>query len=80
MILKKTIGRFEFQLLLEDNTWTTQYNLPKNDRYGDSSTDCTLVILNFSVENYDSKRIYDRIDTPHADMCFSIITITHSVY
>ena len=24
--------------------------------------------------------MYDQIDTPHADMCFSNITITHSVY
>ena len=25
------------------------------------------------------KLIYDQIDTPHADMCFSNITISHSV-
>ena len=34
----KAIGRFRIQQLLEDNTWITRYNIPKNDRYSDSST------------------------------------------
>ena len=76
----KSMGRFRIQLLLEDNTWSTRYNIPKNDRYSDTSTDWTLINLNFTVENYGIKLIYDQIDTPHADMCFSNITITHSVY
>ena len=76
----KSIGRFRIQLLLEDNTWSTRYNIPKNDRYSNSSTQWTLVNLNFTEENYGIKLIYDQIDTPHADMCFSDITITHSVY
>ena len=75
----KAMGRFRVQLLLEDNTWSTRYNIPKNDHYSDSSTDWTLVSLNFIVENYGIKLIYDQIDTAHADMCFSNITITHSV-
>ena len=77
---KKSMGRFRVRLLLEDNTWSTRYNIPKNDRYSNSSTDWTLVNLNFTVENYGVKLIYDQIDTPHADMCFSNITITHSIY
>ena len=77
---KKSMGRFRIQLLLEDNTWSTRYNIPKNDRYSDSSTQWTLINLNFTIENYGIKLIYDQIDTPHADMCFSNITITHSVY
>ena len=47
----KAMGRFRIQLLLEDNTWSTRYNIPKNDRYSNSSTDWTLVSLNFNVEN-----------------------------
>ena len=74
------MGRSGIQLILEDKTWSTRYNILKNDRYGDTSTDWTLVSLNFTVENYGIKLIYDQIDTPHADMCFSNITITHSVY
>ena len=68
------------QLLLEDNTWSTRYNIPKNDRYSHTSTDWTLVSLNFTVENYGIKLIYDAIDTTHADMCFSNFTKTHSVH
>ena len=77
---EKSIGRFQRQLLLEDNTWSTRYNIPKNDRYSNSPTQWTLVNLKFTVENYAIKLIYDQIDTPHADMCFSNITKTHSVY
>ena len=77
---KKSMGRFRIQLLLGDNTWSTRYNIPKNDRYSDSSTQWTLVNLNFTIENYGIRLIYDQIDTPHADMCFSNITIIHSVY
>ena len=76
----KSMGCFRIQLLLEDNTWSTRYNIAKNDRYSDSSTQWTLVNLIFSVENYGIKLIYDEIDTAHADMCFSSITITHSKY
>ena len=76
----KSLGRFRIQLLLEDNTWSTQYTIAKNSQYSDNSTDWTLLNLNFNVENYGIELIYDQIDTAHADMCFSNITITHSVY
>ena len=76
----RAMGRFRIQLLLNDNTWSTRYNIPKKDRYSDNSTDWTLVNLNFTVESYGIKLIYDQIDTAHSDMCFSNITITHFVY
>ena len=66
-----SLSRFKIQLLLADNIWSTAYNIPKNDRYSDSSTDWTLLSLNFPVKNYDFKLKYDQIDTPHSDMCFS---------
>ena len=75
----KVMGLFRIQLLLEDNTWSTRYNIPKNDRYSESSTDWTKLSLNFTEQNYGIKLIYDEIDTAHADMCFLNITITHSV-
>ena len=74
------MGRFRIQLLLDDITRSTLYTIPKNTEYSDLPFDWTLLILNFTVENYGIKLIYDQIDTPHADMCFSNITITHSVY
>ena len=74
------MGRDRIQLLLEVNTWSTRYNTPKNDRYNDSSTQWTLVNLNFTEDKYGIKLFFDQIDTPYADMCFSKITITHPVY
>ena len=73
------MGCFRIQLLLEDNTRSTIYNIPKIDHYGDNSTDWTLVILKITVENYGIKLIDYEIDTVHADMCISNITITHSI-
>ena len=76
----KSMGRFRIQLLLENNTWSTVYTIDKNTQNSDNSTDWTLLNLDFTTENYGIKLIYDEIDTAHADMCFSNITITHSVY
>ena len=75
----KAMGRFRIQLLLEDNSWNTQYTISKNTQYSDTSTDWTLLNLDFTEENYSIKLFYDAIDTAHADMCFKNITITHSV-
>ena len=74
------MGRFRIKLLIGDSTWSTRYNIPKSSRYSDILTDSTLVNLNFFVQNYVIKLFYDQIDTLHADMCFSNITITHSVF
>ena len=76
----KSMGRFTIQLLLENKIWSTRYNIPKNDQFSDTSTEWTLVSLNFTIESYGIKLIYDEIDTPHADVCFSNKTKTHSVY
>ena len=34
----KNMGHFRIQLFLEDNTWSTQYIIPKNEQYTDTST------------------------------------------
>ena len=47
----KAMGRFRIQLLLEDNTWSTQYTFAKNTQYSDTSTDWTLLHLDFTIEN-----------------------------
>ena len=75
----RNMGRFRIQLLLEDDTWSTQYTIPKNSQYSDNSTDWTLVNLDFAVKNYGIKLILDEIDRAHSNICFSNITITHSV-
>ena len=74
------MGRFRFQLMTEDKTWSTRNNIHKNDRYSDSSTDWTLVSLNSTVEVYGNNLIYDQKDTDNADMCISNISIPHSIY
>ena len=76
----RSMGRFRIQLLLDDNVWTTQYTIDKNEGYSENSTDSSLLNLDFTIENYGIKLIYDQIDTAHADMSFSNISITHSVY
>ena len=76
----KNMGRFRIQLLLDDNTWSTQYTIDKNTQYSDSESEWNLLNLDFTIENYGIKLVIDQIDTAHSDMCFSNITITHSVY
>ena len=73
-------GRFKIQLLLENNTWTTQFVIIENDQYSNNSTDWKLLNLDFTIENYGVKLVYDRIASAHADICFSNISISHSVY
>ena len=77
---KAGMGRFRIQLLLENDVWSTQYTIPKNDQYSNNSSEWTLLNLDFTIKNYGIKLFYDQIGTAHADMCFSNITITHSVY
>ena len=76
----KNMGRFRIQFLLGDNTWSTQYTKPKNSQYSNSSTEGKLLNLDITVENYGTKFILDKINTAHSDMCFSNITITHSLF
>ena len=72
--------RFRIQPLLADKNWSTRSNIPKIDRISDSSTDRTLIRLNVFVESCGNELICGQIDTPHADMSFSIFTITHFVF
>ena len=74
------MGRFRIQLLLSDDTWSSVYTIEKNTQIEDKSTDWILLNLDFTKQNYGIKLIYDQADSAHADMGFSNITITHSVY
>ena len=75
----RAMGRFKVLLLLENNAWTTQFVNNENDQYSINSTDWKLLNLDFTIENYGIRLVYDRIKSAHADMCFSNIMITHSV-
>ena len=76
----KTVGRFRIQLLVEDNLRSTQYTIPENSQYNNTSSDWSLLNLDFTIETNGIKLIPDQIDTGHSDICFSYITMTHSVY
>ena len=74
------MGRFKIQILLQDDTWNTQYTIPKNSQFSTSSTDWTLLNLDSTVGKFGVELFFNEPDSPHSDMSFSIITITHSVY
>ena len=76
---KKSMGRFKMQILSKDNSWSTIYTIMKNTKYSNLSTVWSFLNLYFTTEIYGIKLVYAEIDTPHADLCFSIITKTHSV-
>ena len=76
----RAMGRFRNQLSTKDNVWLTKFNIPKNEQFSVESTDWIILSLNITEENYGVKFMYDQIDSAHADMCFSNITITHSPY
>ena len=48
----RAMGRFQIQLLLEDNIWTTQYTINKNSQYSNTLTEWTLLNLDFTVKNW----------------------------
>ena len=75
-----SMGKFRIQLLLGDNTWSTQYHMSKNRNYSSSSTEWSLLNIDFNEPNYGVRLYYDKLDTAHADMCFSDIAIPHFVY
>ena len=76
----KSMGRFRIQLILEDNSWSTQNTIATNSQYSSRETDWTILNLDFTVENYGIIFYYDQIDTGPADTCLSNFSITHSVY
>ena len=61
-------------------TWETIYTFEKNTELTELSTDWILLNLDITEDNYGIKLFYDQIESAHADMCFSNIMITHSIY
>ena len=76
----RAMGRLSISILLDDDTWTNKYVIQDNSQYSNTSSEWTLLSLDITEENYGIQIIYDRIRSPLADMFFSDITITHSVY
>ena len=74
------MGRFRIQIILEDDSRSTIYNVPKIYQFKNRSSQWHLLDMDVTHENYCIKFIYDQIPTAHSDMCFSNIILTHSVY
>ena len=49
------MGRFRVQLLLGDNTWGTNIHMNKNSNYSSSSTNWSLLNLDFTELNFCNK-------------------------
>ena len=75
----RRMGRFRIQIL-KNNAWETIYTIEKNTELTELSTDWILLNLDITDDNYGIKLIYDQIESAHADMCFSNIMITHSIF
>ena len=74
------MGKLEIQLL-RNGVWQTEYTMGKDTNFSSLSTDWTLLNMNIiSQPNYGIKIVYSGINTAHADMCFSDINITHSIF
>ena len=77
---KRNMGKLEIQLL-RNGVWQTEYTMGKDTNFSALSTDWTLLKMNIiSQPDYGIKIVYSGINTAHADMCFSDINITHSIF
>ena len=76
----RAMPRFRVQILLENGTWDNKYTIEKNSQFSNTSTEWTLLNLDFTQDNYGIRLLFDRIDTAHADMCLSNISITHTLF
>ena len=77
---KRNMGKLEIQLL-RNGVWETEYTMSKDTKFSTLSTDWTLFNMNvISQPNYAIKLNYSSINSAHADMCFSDINITHSIF
>ena len=77
---KRNMGKLDIQLL-RNGSWQSEFVIEKNTNYSTSSSEWTLLNLNLiSQPNYGIKLVYSAIRNAHADMCFSDINITHSIF
>ena len=76
----RAMPRFRIQILLENDTWDNKYTIEKNTQFSNTSTEWTYLSLDFTQDNYGIRLIFDRIDSAHADMCLSNISITHTLF
>ena len=77
---KKNMGKMEIHFL-RNGVWQTEYTMDEYTNFSAISTDWSLFNMNIiSQPNYGIKLVYSGINSAHADMCFSDINITHSIF
>ena len=76
----RAMPRFRVQILLENGNWENKYTIEKNSQFSNTSTEWTHLSLDFTQENCGVRLLFDRIDSAHADMCISNISITHTLF
>ena len=77
---KRSMGKLDIQLL-RNGSWQSEFIIEKDSNYSTSSSEWTLLNMNIiSQPNYGIKLVYSAIRNAHADMCFSDINITHSIF
>ena len=76
----KAMPRFRIDILLENDTWVNKYTIEKNTQFSTESTEWTDLNLDITQQNYGLRMIFDRIDSAHADMCISNISITDTLF
>ena len=77
---KRNMGKLDIQLL-RNGSWQSEFVIEKDSNYSTSSSEWTLLNMNLiSQPNYGIKLVYSAIRNAHADMCFSDINITHSIF
>ena len=78
--IKRSMGKFEIQLL-RNGVGETGYTIEKSSNLTETETERVLLNLDIiSQPNYDIKLLYSQISSAHNDMCFSDISITHTIF
>ena len=77
---KRGMGKLEIHLL-RIGVWQTEFTIEKDKNFSAFSRDWSLLNKNrISQPNYGIKLIFSGINSAPADMCFSDINITHTIF
>ena len=74
------MGRFPVLLFLPNGQRHSKIIIAEQTKYSTTSKERILLKLDFTEANFGINLIYDEIDTGLADMYFSKVKKTHSVF
>ena len=73
------MGRIRIQFLVPDGQWHSEYIFDENINYNATSTEWSLLDLDFAETNYSIELVNDLIDATHVDVRFSDNMTTYSI-